>query len=331
MPDPRAVAAAPEGLPGLANGAVATVGTFDGVHLGHRDLLRRLVERASQRGMPSLLVTFEPHPLEVVNPPAAPLLLTPGSEKLQALAETGVSYVVVLPFTPALASYSAADFVAHILLDRYRMRELLIGHDHGLGRAREGGVELLRELGRTRNFPVAVIDAVVAAGVPVSSSAVRRSVSYGELENAARLLGRRYSFTGRVRTGDRRGRLLGFPTLNIALASPRKLLPPAGVYAVLVRSALGSFGGMMNLGPRPTFGDSALSLEVHLFDAEGEWYGADVTVEFVQRLRDTMRFASADALVAQLERDAADARRALTQVEDSNTLRGSANNPPSTQ
>jgi riboflavin kinase / FMN adenylyltransferase len=329
MPDTRPLQTATLGLPGLANGSIATVGSFDGVHRGHRDLLRRLVERAAARGLPALLVTFEPHPLEIVNPPAAPLLLTPGSERLEEIAGSDIDYVAVLPFSRQLASYSAVDFVERILLERFRMRELLIGYDHGLGRGREGDVALLRRLGDRHDFPVDVVDAVSIAGVPVSSTAARRAVSYGDLDDAAMLLGRRYSFRGRVQEGNQRGRQLGFPTLNIALPSPRKLLPPSGVYAVLLQSARGNFGGMMNLGPRPTFGDLSLSVEVHAFDATGDWYGESVRVEFVARLRDTLRFESADALAAQLGRDARDARRALTQVEERDTLRGFANNTSS--
>ena len=327
MRDP--VAADVPTLPRLAHGAVATVGTFDGVHLGHRDLLHRLVARAAASRLPSLLITFEPHPLEVVNPPNAPQLLTPSVEKLVAIAETGVDYVVVLRFTAALATLGARDFIEQILLARYRMRELLVGHDHGLGRGREGDVARLQALGRERHFPVEVVDAVSVAGVPVSSSAIRRALAYGDLDAASGMLGSRYAFVGRVGRGDQRGRLLGFPTLNVELSSPRKLLPPAGVYAVLVDSAFGSFGGMMNLGTRPTFGDATSSLEVHLFDATGDWYGADVRVTFVRRLRDTVRFASVDALTAQLARDEQAARRALTQVEERDTVRGSTNNPSS--
>src|SRR5439155_22005282 len=163
-----------------------------------------------------------------------------------------------------------------------------------------GDINVLRRLGERHGFNVGVVAAVSGDGLPVSSSAIRRAVSYGDLTGAQRLLGRRYSISGRVIRGNERGRLLGFPTLNIALTSQRKLLPPPGVYAVFAQSALGSFGGMMNLGPRPTFGDSTLSLEVHLFDAAGDWYGVPVRVEFVQRLRETMRFESPDALVAQL-------------------------------
>ena len=302
-------------FPRLVDGAVITVGTFDGVHLGHRDLLARVADRAARRGLPALLVTFDPHPLEVVNPSAAPLLLTTIAEKLELVAESGLDYAVVVPFTPALASLDPAAFVERLLLDRYCVRELLIGHDHGFGRGRAGDIHMLRELGRRHDFAVDVVDAVALDGVPVSSSAIRRAVSYGDLDAASKMLGRRYAFSGRVVHGNERGRLLGFPTLNIALTSARKLLPPAGVYAVLLQSERGSFGGMMNLGPRPTFGDSRLSLEVHLFDMSGDWYDTMVRVEFVERLRDVVRFESPEALVAQLRADERAARAALTQVE----------------
>lgn len=314
----------------LERGAVVTVGTFDGVHVGHRDLLGRLARRAAERALPGLLVTFEPHPLEVVNPGAAPLLLTPGDERIEALAECAVHYVAVLPFTRGLAGYSATEFVERVLLERFRMRELLVGYDHGLGRGREGGVDLLRTLGARHGFPVDVVDAVLVDGdAPASSSAVRRAIAHGDLATAARGLGRRYAFRGRVVPGSQRGRSLGYPTLNVALPSPRKLLPPEGVYAVVAESARGTFGGMMNLGPRPTFGDDRVTLEVHLFDADGDWYGADIRVQFVARLRDTVRFDGIEALRVQLGRDAENARRALTQVEVPDTLRGSADNPPS--
>jgi len=302
-------------FPRLGRGAVITVGTFDGVHLGHRDLLARVADRAAQRKLSSLLVTFDPHPLEIVNPSAAPRLLTTISEKLEVVADTGVEYAVVVPFTRTLASLDPSAFVERVLLDRYCVRELLIGHDHGFGRGRAGDIHMLRDLGHRHDFAVEVVDAVAVEAVPVSSSAIRRAVSYGDLDDAARMLGRRYSFSGRVVRGNERGRLLGFPTLNIALTSARKLLPPAGVYAVLLQSERGSFGGMMNLGPRPTFDDLTLSLEVHLFDVSGSWYDTKVRVEFVSRLRDVVRFDSSDALVAQLRADERAARAALTQVE----------------
>ncbi|HKW47683.1 MAG TPA: bifunctional riboflavin kinase/FAD synthetase [Gemmatimonadaceae bacterium] len=312
MPNAHEMALA---LPRLSLGSVITVGTFDGVHVGHRDLLAHVTQRAWARSLPSLLLTFDPHPLEIVNPTAAPPLLSTTEEKLQAIAESGLEYGAVLPFTPSLAALDAAEFVQRILLERFCVRELIIGYDHGFGRGRSGDVKLLRELGKRYDFAVQVVDVMSVDGVPVSSSAIRRAVSYGDLAGAKRMLGRRYSFSGRVGHGDERGRLLGFPTLNVRIASARKLLPPMGVYAVLVQSGRGSFGGMMNLGPRPTFGDSTLSFEVYLFDASGDWYDSCVRVEFIQRLRDTKRFDSPDALVVQLRADERAARAALTQVD----------------
>lgn len=303
------------GFPQLAHGSVVTVGTFDGVHLGHRDILRRLAMRGTASGRPQLLVTFRPHPLEVVNAAAAPLLLTPGEEQLEALVDSGPLLVAVLPFTPSLAAYSAARFVTELLVHRYNMRELVVGYDHGLGRGREGDATVLRELGERHGFRVEVVPPTHdASGTPISSSSIRTSIAHGDLDRAKRCLGRPYSFRGRVIPGSARGRDLGYPTLNIELASTRKLLPPHGVYAVRARTTRGSLGGMMNLGGRPTFGELERHLEVHLFEASGDWYGESVAVDVIHRLRDTTRFSSVDALIAQLARDADAARAALTQA-----------------
>jgi riboflavin kinase/FMN adenylyltransferase len=300
------------GLPPDVAGTVATVGTFDGVHRGHQDVLRRLAERADELGLRSVLVTFDGHPLDLLRPDAAPRQLTPGREKLEAIAGTGIDYLAVLPFTPALAALDAEAFVDRVLLDRLRMRALFVGHDHGFGRNRSGDAATLQALGAERGFAVDVIAPVtVPGGVTASSTAVRHAVAAGDLELAAVLLGRPYGAAGHVVRGDARGRLLGYPTLNVALPEPRKLLPPEGVYAVRVQTPSGAFEGMLNLGGRPTFGDDRLSLEAHLFDAAGDWYGAPVRVDFVRRLRGVRRFESADALVAQLRLDEAEARGAL--------------------
>jgi riboflavin kinase / FMN adenylyltransferase len=290
---------------------VLTVGTFDGVHRGHWAVLEEIARRAAACAGRSVLVTFEPHPLEVVNPAAAPRLLTVGDEKRAVLAESPVDQVVFLPFTPALAALPPERFVREELRGRFDLTELVIGYDHGFGRGRSGDVELLRRIGREDGFAVDVVPAVTVDGHPVSSTAIRRAVAGGDLAAAARGLGRRYAVTGRVEAGAGRGRGLGVPTVNLAPPHPKKLLPPDGVYAAYVAWR----GAMLNLGPRPTFGEASRRLEAHLFDFEGDLLAETVTIEFVRRLRDVMRFASPDDLKAQLERDRADARRALTEPD----------------
>jgi riboflavin kinase/FMN adenylyltransferase len=317
---PRLIDASDEsGLPPYVAATVITVGTFDGVHRGHRDVIERLVARSRHLKIPSVLVTFEPHPLEIVNPLAAPLVLTTHYEKLEVLAETGIDYLAVVPFTAELAAYSAEDFVELVLRRCFRLRELLIG----FGKQRAGNVNVLRTLGERDGFRVDVVDPVSTPdGHSVSSTSIRRAVAGGDLDRARAALGRLYSVSGRVIPGSQRGRRIGFPTLNLGPPPPRKLLPPEGVYAVRVQTPAGPVGGMMNLGPRPTFGDSATSLEAHLFDTSGDFYDAYVRIDFVERLRETRKFASAEHLAKQLAHDERDARRALTLLNVPGNLNG---------
>lgn len=308
------------GLP-LDKGAVITVGTFDGVHRGHQDVLATLVRHAQTRGLPSVVVTFDPHPLEVVNPAAAPPLLTLTNEKLAIFAQTGVSYVAVLPFTPLLAALEAEQFVDEVLLGRFAMRELLVGHDHGFGRGRLGDIEVLRQLGQSRDFGVTVLPPVhTPDGHAISSTSIRRAIAGGDLTRAALGLGRPYSLSGAVVQGDQRGRTIGYPTLNLAPLSARKLLPPDGVYAVRVQLPEGEFGGMLNLGPRPTVGDHQRRVETHVFDAGADWYGAHVRLDFIARLRGTRPFPGLDALRAQLAEDERQARAALATAQPTASL-----------
>lgn len=324
MSDTAANDVSESGLPPTVDGTVVTVGTFDGVHRGHLDVIQRLVGRSRDVGLPSLLVSFDPHPLEIVNPAAAPLLLTTSEEKLEVLAETGVNYFALVPFTHDLASYGAEEFVDRVLCARFRMSELLIGYDHGFGHRRAGNVAVLQALGRQRGFHVDVVEPVSTGdGQHVSSTSIRRAIAGGDLERAAEGLGRPYSVSGTVVGGSSRGRNLGFATINLSAPSPRKLLPPEGVYAVMVQTPRGRFGGMLNLGPRPTFGDPALSIEAHLFDVDADFYGMRVRIDFVAFLRETRKFADASELVRQLEKDRESALRALTPLTYPGNLKGS--------
>jgi riboflavin kinase/FMN adenylyltransferase len=297
--------------PELGRGATVTVGTFDGVHPGHRAVLAEIESRARSAGRKSLLVTFEPHPLEVVNPGAAPPLLTSGPERREVLAQTELDYVVFLRFDRHLAAMSPETFVREVLERRFNMKELVIGHDHGFGRGRTGDVTTLRRLGQEDGFQVDVVAPVEIGGHPVSSTQIRRAVTGGDLASAARLLGRPYSVSGRVMPGAGRGRTIGVPTLNLAEVPEKKLFPPDGVYAVRVETPTGRFGGMLNQGPRPTFGEAGRSVEAHLFGFEGNLYGSWVRVEWVERLRDTRKFASAEQLKAQLAEDRRNALKVL--------------------
>jgi riboflavin kinase/FMN adenylyltransferase len=230
-----------DGILSGSTGTVITIGTFDGVHRGHRLVLDRLAARAVETGLRSVLVTFDPHPLDVVNPAAAPPLLTTAEEKTEVLVESQLHYAVVLPFTKTLAAYDAEQFVDEVLRKRLRMQELLVGHDHGFGRGRSGDADVLKSLGATRGFAVTVVPPVQGRdGRPISSTAIRRAVAGGDLARAADGLARPYSVSGVVVAGAGRGRALGFRTVNLAPPSTRKLLPPEGVYAIRAQTPSGS-------------------------------------------------------------------------------------------
>ncbi len=291
-------------------GTVVTVGSFDGVHRGHQAVVAEIVRRARARNGASLLVTFDRHPLAVLNPPGAPKLLTLPPEKREILAQTELDRVAELAFTPELAQLEPEAFVRQVLRARFGMQELVLGYDHSFGRGRSGDVEVVRRIGAADGFVVDVVDAVRENGQPISSTSVRAALAQGNLDAAARWLGRPYSLLATVERGAGRGRTIGVPTINLR-ADERKLLPPDGVYAVRVACRAGSFGGMMNQGARPTFGVAERGLEIHLFGFAGQLYGEPVKVEWVRRLRDVRTFPSGEALAEQLARDARDARDSL--------------------
>jgi riboflavin kinase/FMN adenylyltransferase len=298
-------------LPLDGAGTVVTVGTFDGVHLGHREVLSEIVRRARVSGRRSVLVTFEPHPLRVIRPQQAPQLLTPLAEKTPLLAESGIDYTYLLEFTRELQGYPARRFVTEILLGQVGMRELVMGYDHGFGRGRDGSVDTLRELGAELGFGVDVVEAVTVEGGAVSSTRIREALGAGDMAAAARLLGRPYALRGEVVHGTHRGREVGFPTANLRIESPEKLLPPEGIYAVHGRVGEARLPGLLHLGPRPTFAGVPPSVELHLLDWSGDLYGQQVQVDLCRRMRGIEAYDSAEALVAQMHRDAAEGRAIL--------------------
>lgn len=280
-----------------------TVGTFDGVHRGHQEVLNELLRIARERRERSVLVTFDPHPLKIVRPHEAPKLLTTPAEKEAIIATYDVDVIAHVPFTPELSQYDPARFVREILVDRFGLAHLVIGYDHGFGRGRSGDVETLRAIGGDIGFEVDVVEPYQVAGDKISSSKIRSMLLHGDVAGAAAALGRPYPLSGKVVRGDGRGHALGMPTANLEVSDPDKLVPLEGIYAVRV----GGLPAVAHIGPRPTFEGARASIEVHIFDFNGELYGHTLTVEFVERLRDIEKFSSAAELAAAMQ---ADARRA---------------------
>jgi riboflavin kinase/FMN adenylyltransferase len=289
---------------------VVTIGNFDGVHLGHRAILARVIKRAGELGAQAVAITFDPHPLKVLRPEMNLPLLTTPDQKLALLAASGLDAVVVLPFTHELAAMAARDFIQQYFCQGLKVREVVVGHDYRFGRGREGDIELLKEMGQVHGFTVQVVWAVEADGAVVSSSLIRALLRLGKVPEAARLLGRPYGVVGQVVRGKGRGaKLLGVPTANLRAAN--ELLPACGIYAVRVRRGGRIYPGVANLGTCPTFDNQDLSLEVHLLEFNGELYGENLEVQFVARLREERRFASIEALGAQIRADIDQARQML--------------------
>ena len=292
--------------------SVVTIGAFDGVHLGHQALICQLIVRAEELDCQTALITFHPHPSEVLTGRTTPRYLTTPGEKAAILGKLGLDLLAILAFTRRMTNTSAADFLAQVC-NALHMRELWVGPQFALGHDREGDIPTLRALGCILGFRLWVVKPVLNGGEFVTSSRIRGLVLSGRIREAARLLGRFYSVVGEVVHGDHRGRLLGFPTANLEVRAER-IVPPNGVYAGHAWVGKDRYGAVMNIGVRPTFGDHERLLEAHLLNFDSDLYGTDLMVEFVERLRPEVEFDSAQALIAQMQKDKAQARELLAVI-----------------
>lgn len=290
---------------------VVTIGNFDGVHVGHQALFALATEHAREVGGASLAMTFEPHPMRVLRPAVNLPLITPLEQKLKLIEAAGIQVAICVRFDEYFARLSADDFVDKLLVRRIGVTEVVVGYDFAFGRKGLGDIDLLRAKGQSHGFSVCEVGPVMVDGLPVSSTRVRQAVRASNLEAARRLLGRNYQIAGKVITGQGRGaRLLGFPTANLRVED--ELLPGNGVFAVLVERKDGKLHqGVTNIGLNPTFDDGGLNVETHLLDFEGDLYGQEIILHFIQRLRPEKRFASPEELAAQIKQDVAQARHIL--------------------
>jgi riboflavin kinase / FMN adenylyltransferase len=309
----------PGEVPALPGGSVVTIGAYDGVHLGHRAVVDRVRKLAADRGIASVLVTFDQHPARLVRPETAPLLLTDREQKLELLADTGIDLVLVIRFDEERSQESAEDFVREVLVGALGAKAIVVGEDFHFGHHRRGNVALLREMGADAGFEVEGVDLLGPDGRPadtaaqVSSTAIRTALAAGDVERASALLGRPHEVRGVVVAGDARATDLGFPTANVSVPDD-VLLPADGIYAGWYLRPDGSrHDAAISLGRRPTFYETAHAslLEAHLLDFEGDLYGERARVAFVVRLRDELKFDSVEALVEQMGRDCEQARELL--------------------
>jgi riboflavin kinase/FMN adenylyltransferase len=284
--------------------AVITIGTFDGIHKGHREILKEVVDHAREIAGESLVITFEPHPRKVLFPEQPIKLLTPLKQKLQLLADTGINHIVVAPFTTKFSTLSANDYIGEFLIKHFHPEAIVIGYDHHFGHDRTGDIKLLRELESKHGYKVHEIPAQLIEQAAVSSTKIRASLQLGHVREVAPMMGRCYSLIGTVKEGDKLGRTIGYPTANIDLSDPDQLIPANGVYAVKVKVKKAQHGGMLNIGFRPTVtGEKKLSIEAHLFALNENIYSEEIEVVFIERLRDEEKFNSVEELKQQLDVD----------------------------
>lgn len=283
---------------------VVTIGTFDGIHLGHEKIIEEVIKKTSIYGGRNIVVTFDPHPRNVVSKGNNIKLLNTLDEKIEILKDLGIENLLVVKFTNEFSQLTSEEFFKKYIINGIGIKEVVIGYDHHFGKGRDGDKSTLEELGREFDFSVTSVDAVSINGITVSSTKIRNALDKGDVKLANTLLGRYYSFSGTVIKGDQRGRQLGFPTANIKPDDENKLLPLLGIYAVEFIVDDKKYTGLMSIGKRPTFYDEGkITTEVYIFDFEKEIYGKHVTVNMVERIRGEEKYSSAEELVEQMNKD----------------------------
>ena len=288
---------------------IVTLGKFDGVHKGHQKVLRAVKDRAAKLKFPSVVYTFEPHPLKIVAPHKSPFLLTTLKEKIELIKASGVDYLILARFTKAFASQHPWEFVEDTLVKQLKAKEVWVGHDYAFGKGRTGTIEYLKELGKKFSFKVSVIPACKKRGIIISSSNIREYIRYGKVREAAGFLGRPYAVSGKVVKGRNIGRHLGFPTANIEIHN--ELLPKDGIYAVRVMLGNKIYKGAVNIGIAPTFHTNKRAVEVYIINFKQNIYGKKLKIEFIQRLRGEKTFKSAAGLAIQIKRDVEKVKKIL--------------------
>lgn len=294
------------------NKAVITIGTFDGVHMGHRTILEEVVKHASEIGGESILITFEPHPRKLLFPDKPIEIITPLKDKLDLITEIGIQHIVVVPFTHEFAALSATEYVKQFLVEKFHPASIVIGYDHHFGNDRKGNIELLNELKGEFGFEVVEIDAQLIENAAVSSTKIRNAVKSGDVRFASEMLNRDYSIKGIVVEGAKLGNTIGYPTANIKPLDAEQIVPENGVYAVRVNINDTTYNGMLNIGIKPTISDTnTRSIEVNIFDFSENIYNKEIEVSFAARIRDEQKFENIEILKQQLANDKVEAEKIL--------------------
>ncbi len=296
---------------------ILTIGTFDGVHLGHQKILNRLKELKKATGLKTVVLTFEPHPRKVLFPEQKDLkLLTLIDEKLDLLEKYGVDVTVVYPFTKQFSQLDSEHYIREILLRSLHVKHLVIGYDHKFGQNRGGDIHTLKQYAPLHNFEVEEISALDIDNISISSSKIRKALKEGHLDQASEFLGHRFTLNARVVKGKQLGRTLGYPTANLLPAGEEKIIPKTGVYFVEVIAGNEPYYGMMSIGINPTTDNDGLrKLEVHLFNFSGDLYGKSIQLNFIKRLRDEKKFPNLNALIAALDEDKANCLRLINELK----------------